>query len=79
MWVKLPEGFEIDGISAPVELDTPFGTYRSAYEMKNPQLFFTRSLVQPATTIPAAQYKEPRDFLGRIRGSEQAPVLLTRK
>lgn len=62
-----------------VKLDTPFGTYRAAYEIKDNQLFFTRSLVQPAATFPPAQYKELRDFFERIRGSEQAPVVLAKK
>ncbi len=64
---------------ASVKPDTPFGTYTSAYEIKDHQLFFTRSLIQPAATVPAAQYKELRDFFGRIRGSEQAPVVLAKK
>jgi len=77
--VKLPEGFAVDEIPDPVKLDTPFGTYSAAYEIKDTQLLFTRALVQRAATIPAAQYSELRTFFGRIRGSEQAPVVLARK
>ena len=77
--VKLPEGFAVDGMPDPVKLDTPFGTYSASYEIKDNQLHFTRALVQRAATIPAAQYNELRAFFGRIRGSEQAPVVLAKK
>ncbi|MDQ3687641.1 MAG: hypothetical protein M3430_18865, partial [Acidobacteriota bacterium] len=77
--VKLPEGFAIDEIPDAVKLDTPFGTYSASYEIKDTQLLFTRALVQRAATIPAAQYNELRTFFGRIRGSEQAPVVLAKK
>ncbi|HVF88091.1 MAG TPA: hypothetical protein VM866_10895 [Pyrinomonadaceae bacterium] len=77
--VKLPEGFTIDEMPEAVKLDTSFGTYSAAYEIKDNQLLFTHSLVQRAATTPAAQYSELRAFFGRIRGSEQAPVVLAKK
>ena len=77
--VKLPEGFAVDEMPDAVKLDTPFGTYSASYEIKDNQLLFTRALIQRAATIPAAQYNELRTFFGRIRGSEQAPVVLARK
>lgn len=77
--VKLPEGFEVDEIPAAVKLDSEFGTYAATYEIKEGHLVFTRSLVQRAATVPAAKYKEVRDFFGRVRASEESPVVLARK
>jgi hypothetical protein len=77
--VKLPEGFEVDEMPEGVQLKSEFGDYTASYEVKEGHLVFTRSLVQRAATVPAARYKEVRDFFGRVRASEEAPVVLARK
>jgi len=77
--VKLPLGFDVDEMPDAVKLDTPFGSYKTSYEVKNGELVFTRALTQRAGTIPAAQYQVIRSFFERIRAAEQAPVVLARK
>jgi hypothetical protein len=77
--VKLPAGFEVDELPDPLKLDTPFGSYKTTYEVKNGELFFTRALAQRAMTIPPDQYQTVRGFYERIRAAEQAPVVLARK
>jgi len=77
--VKLPAGFDVDEVPDPVSLDTPFGTYKTNYEVKDGQLLFTRKLVQRATTIPADQYSSVRSFFEKIRSAELSPVVLARK
>jgi hypothetical protein len=77
--VKLPVGFDVDEIPDAVNLDTPFGTYNTSYEVKDGQLLFTRKLVQRATTVPVEQYNSVRSFFEKIRSAEQSPVVLARK
>jgi hypothetical protein len=77
--VKLPAGFDVDELPDAVKLDSEFGTYTASYEVKDGQLVFTRSLVQRATTVPVEKYTAVRNFFGRVRASEQAPVVLARK
>lgn len=77
--VKLPEGFEVDEMPDAAKLETPFGKYTATYEVKDGHLIFTRNLVVQAGTIPAAQYPQVREFFGRIRGVEVAPVVLAKK
>ena len=77
--VRLPEGFEVDEMPEGVQLKSEFGDYTASYEVREGHLVFTRSLVQRAATVPAAKYKEVRDFFGRVRASEEAPVVLARK
>jgi Domain of Unknown Function with PDB structure (DUF3857)/Transglutaminase-like superfamily len=77
--VKLPEGFDVDELPDAVKLEAPFGSYATKYEVKDGQLFFSRTLAQRATTIPAAQYQSVRSFFDRIRAAEQAPVVLLKK
>jgi hypothetical protein len=77
--VKLPEGFEVDELPDAAKLDAPFGRYTASYEVKDGQLIFTRSFVVQATRVPAKHYDLVRDFYGRIRAAEQAPVVLAKK
>jgi transglutaminase-like putative cysteine protease len=76
---KLPAGFDVDEMPDPVKLTSEFGTYTASYEVKDGQLVFTRSLVQHAATIPVERYADVRNFFGRVRASEDAPVVLARK
>jgi hypothetical protein len=77
--VKLPAEFKVDEIPAPVKLEAPFGNYSTTYEVKESHLFFTRSLVVRAATIPVEQYAMARDFFKRICAAEQALVVLAKK
>jgi hypothetical protein len=76
---KLPAGFDVDELPDAVKLDSEFGTYTASYEVKDGQLVFTRSLVQRAATVPVEKYTDVRSFFGRVRASEEAPVVLARK
>lgn len=77
--VKLPAGFAVDELPDPIKLDTPFGSYKTSYEVKEGELLFTRTLAQRAGTIPVDQYPAVRSFFERIRAADQAPVVLLRK
>lgn len=76
---NLPVGFDVDELPDPVKVDSEFGSYTATYEIKDGQLLYTRKLVQRAATIPAEKYAEVRAFFGRVRASEEAPVVLARK
>ena len=77
--IKLPEGFAVDELPDPLKLDTPFGSYKTSYSVKDDELIFTRNLTQLAATIPVAQYQLVRSFFAKIRAAEQAPVVLVKK
>ena len=76
---KLPAGFDVDELPDPVKIDSHFGSYTASYEIKDGHLLYTRKLVQRAATIPAEKYAEVRSFYGRVRASEDSPVVLARK
>jgi Domain of Unknown Function with PDB structure (DUF3858) len=77
--VKLPAGFEVDELPDPVKLETPFGSYTTAYVAKDGNLQFTRKLTVQGATIPVADYSKVRSFYEQIRKAEQTPVVLARK
>jgi hypothetical protein len=76
---KLPEGFDVDELPDAVKIDSDFGSYAASYEVKDGQLLYTRKLVQRAGVIPPEKYPDVRAFFGRVRASEEAPVVLARK
>jgi len=77
--IKLPEGFIVDEMPDPMNLDTSFGTFSATYEVKDGHLLFTRKLVQRAMTVPVEDYAKVRSFLAGIRAAEQSPVVLMKK
>jgi transglutaminase-like putative cysteine protease len=76
---RLPEGFDVDELPDATKLESAFATYSATYEVKDGQLVFTRVFTQRAGVFPAEQYATVRDFYGRIRAAEEAPVVLAKK
>lgn len=77
--IKLPAGFDVDEMPDAIALDTAFGTYKTTYEVKNGELFFSRRMSIKGGSIPAEQYENVRKFYERIRAAEQSPVVLAKK
>ena len=77
--INLPKGFVVDETPDAVNLETSFGKYTAAYEVKDGQLIFTRALTLQRTSIPSEKYDSVRTFFKQIRVVEQAPVVLLRK
>jgi hypothetical protein len=77
--VKLPAGFAVDDMPDSASLNAPFGAYRVTYKVDDGTLLFTRTLEVKATTVPADEYSQVRDFFGRVVGSEQSPVVLIKR
>ena len=75
----LPQGFIVDEMPTPVNLETPFGKYSTSYEVKEGKLLFTRSLTINRATVPVDKYNSVRDFYSKMREAEQSPVVLLRK
>lgn len=76
---KLPAGFVVDETPDAVNLETPFGKYSTAYEIKDGSLIFKRSLILNSATIPVEKYPSVKDFFVKIRAAEQSPVVLLKK
>lgn len=75
----LPTGFVVDEMPDALTLDTPFGKYKTSYEVKDNKLVYTRSLTMSRSTLPVDKYASVRDFYSKILASEQSPVVLLRK
>lgn len=75
----LPQGFIVDEMPDAVSLDTPFGKYKTSYEVKDNKLTYTRSLTMNRSTLSVDKYAAIREFYSKILASEQSPVVLLRK
>lgn len=76
---NLPQGFVVDEIPEPVNLETAFGKYTAKYETKDGKLFYSRSLITKRTVLPVDKYSSVRDFYSKILSAEQSPVVLMKK
>lgn len=77
--IKLPDGFVVDEMPEPTKLDSFIGKYSATYEVKDGHLIFSRSMTLNKTTIPAEKYESLRQFFGRVRAAEGAPVVLMKQ
>ena len=76
---NLPAGFIVDEVPDAVSIETPFGKYKTNYEIKEGKLVYTRNLVMNRTTVAAEKYNSVRNFYSQILAAEQSPVVLLRK
>jgi hypothetical protein len=79
VYIAIPQGFKVDELPDPAKLETPFGKYTAAFEVKNGEVVFTRAMEIRPTVVPAAQYGKVREFYERILAVEQSPVVLVRQ
>lgn len=75
----LPPGFAVDETPDPVTLDTEFGRYTTAYEVKDGKLFFKRTMSMKRALIPVENYAAVKAFFAKVRDADQSPVVLLRK
>jgi hypothetical protein len=76
---KLPAGFIVDEMPSASNLEAPFGSYRTTYEIKENKLFVTRSLTLNRMLLPMDKHAVVKDFFAKIRDAEQVPVVLLRR
>ncbi len=75
----IPAGFVVDETPDAVTLDTPFGKYKSSYEVAGGKLIYNRSMILTRSLITADKYNTVRDFFAKILAAEQSPVVLMRQ
>jgi len=77
--VELPMGFAVDEIPDADTAETPYGKYQARWRQEAGKVYFDRRLELRSTVVPVADYGRLRDFVGRVQGAEQTPVVLVRK
>jgi len=77
--VDLPLGFTVDEMPTPVNLATPFGSYRADWRVEAGKLFFNRHLELDNAVVPPEDYTSVKEFFDEMIAADQAPVVLMRQ
>lgn len=74
--VKLPAGYTVDDLPAPVKLDTPFASYHSEVTAEGGVLRYSREYTVKKLELDADQYPALRKFEGQIYTDENRDAVL---
>ena len=73
---ELPEGWTIEGLPKPVEIDAGFAVYKSATEAAGRTLVYRREYRLREPILPASLFDEALKFFLAVGAEEQQSVLL---
>jgi Domain of Unknown Function with PDB structure (DUF3857)/Transglutaminase-like superfamily len=77
--IALPEGYVVDDMPDPVNLDLDFASYHSAVSAKDKVLHYERDYTVKQVELPAEKQAEFRHLEGVILSDEKATVVLKRQ
>ena len=77
--VRIPDGFVVDELPAPVSVDTAFGSYSSRCTSSGNDVIVERSIVLRGGTVASSDCAGLNSFLDQIEAAERAPVVLVAK
>jgi len=74
--ITIPEGFTVDDVPPPVDIDYSFGSYHAKTEVKGNLIHYTRSMELKELSVPVKQADELKRFYRMIAGDERNTVVL---
>ena len=74
--ITLPQGYVVDEVPPPVELNYSFATYRSKTEAIGNVLRYTRTFEIKELSVPLTKMEELKGFYRRISGDERNAAVL---
>ena len=77
--IALPDGYGVDEMPDPVNLDTDFASYRSSVSSHGRVLHYERDYTLSKVELPAEKAQEFRRFEGSINSDEKSTVVLKRQ
>ena len=77
--IALPEGYEVDEVPAPVDLDLGFAAYHSHTSVEKQTLHYQRTYTVRDITLPAARYPDVQTLARTIAADEQSSAVLKHK
>jgi hypothetical protein len=76
--IRLPEGFTVDEMPAPVKQQSPWGQFSLTFEQKAGELVVEEELKTEAATLPPDQYREVKRFFDQFRGADHQQAVLVK-
>jgi len=77
--VKLPPGFKLDELPELAEIESPYGSLKARWAVRDGEIVMEQTLEIHGTVAPASEYAQVRDFFERVAGAQGAPVVLVRE
>jgi hypothetical protein len=77
--IKMPNGFVVDDLPPPVDLDSSFASYHSKTESVGNVLKYTRSFEIKELSVPLEKMDELKKFYRAITGDERNTAVLKPK
>lgn len=77
--VKIPNGFVVDEVPDPVNIDVGFATYHSEVKADGGTLHYSREYVLKKLALPADQYADLKKLEGEITTDENRSAVLKRQ
>jgi len=74
--IALPEGYEVDDLPPPVNLDYSFASYHSKSEVSGKVLRYTRTLEIKELSVPASKVEDLKRFYRAIASDERNTAVL---
>lgn len=76
---SIPEGYRVEFMPAPVELETPYGSYQAKCEMKGENVVYTRKLLLAEGLIEKTKYQDFAQTVEKINQFDNAKLILIKK
>jgi hypothetical protein len=76
--VKLPEGFTVDEMPAPLKQEAPFAKFSIVYRQEGGQLVVEEELRTEAVTLPASDYAKVKKFFDNVFGANNQNAVLVK-
>lgn len=75
--IKLPEGYTLEEVPAPKEIDSPYGVYKSSITKKDDStLIYTREYTSLEGSYPKEKYADYRSFRRQITKFDNQKIIL---
>lgn len=78
VYVKLPEGFSVDELPAPLKQETEFARFSIAFRQEAGQLIVDEELRTEAVTLPASEYARVKKFFDNVTGANNQDAVLAK-
>ncbi|TAJ14732.1 DUF3857 domain-containing protein [Marinilabiliaceae bacterium JC017] len=75
----LPQGIKAEGLPEPVEIDTPYGTYKASATVQGNKIKYIRFFRINKGRYPAAEFNDLRDFLEKVSVADNAKCVLMKE
>src|SRR5258708_39058121 len=74
--IKPPAGFTVDEMPDPIEIQSPYGSYRASWKSGNGAVTFEQSVEIKDAMAAVPQYARIKDFFDNLSPGQGSPVVL---